>query len=99
MHTVVALHAADAGVAHRANPRAGPQTEIAQQPVEFGRRHLLMHGQVIELAVNMGKHRLLQSRRLRHKKPRRDTEEWVYLPTGTCDKIVGASLYVPAKKK
>lgn len=26
-----------------------------------------------------------------------DKEEWVYLPTGTCDKIVGASVY-QAKK-
>ena len=26
-------------------------------------------------------------------------EEWLYLPTGTCEKIVGASLYVPDKKK
>ncbi len=26
-------------------------------------------------------------------------EEWLYVPTGTCDKIVGASLYVPDKTK
>ena len=26
-------------------------------------------------------------------------EEWLYVPTGTCDKIVGASVYVPDKKK
>lgn len=24
-----------------------------------------------------------------------DKEEWVYLPKGTCDKIVGAKLYTP----
>jgi uncharacterized membrane protein len=28
-----------------------------------------------------------------------DKEEWVYVPTGTCDKIVGASVYKPAAKK
>jgi uncharacterized membrane protein len=26
-------------------------------------------------------------------------EEWLYVPTGTCEKIVGASVYVPDKKK
>ncbi|HSW53274.1 MAG TPA: DUF2282 domain-containing protein [Sulfuricaulis sp.] len=26
-----------------------------------------------------------------------DKEEWVYVPTGTCDKIVGAKLYQPKK--
>jgi uncharacterized membrane protein len=25
-------------------------------------------------------------------------EEWLYVPVGTCDKIVGAKLYKPAKK-
>ena len=27
-----------------------------------------------------------------------DTDEWIYVPTGTCDKIVGATLVKPAKK-
>ncbi len=27
-----------------------------------------------------------------------DKEEWVYVPNGTCDKLVGASVYKPAKK-
>jgi uncharacterized membrane protein len=27
-----------------------------------------------------------------------DKEEWVYVPNGTCDKLVGASLYKPVKK-
>jgi uncharacterized membrane protein len=25
-------------------------------------------------------------------------EEWVYVPTGTCEKIVGATVFIPAKK-
>ena len=28
-----------------------------------------------------------------------DAEEWVYVPAGTCDKIVGAKLKEPAPKK
>jgi len=28
-----------------------------------------------------------------------DKEEWVYVPNGTCDKLVGASVYTPAAKK
>ncbi len=27
-----------------------------------------------------------------------DTEEWIYVPTGTCDKIVGSTLVKSAKK-
>lgn len=27
-----------------------------------------------------------------------DKEEWVYVPNGTCDKLVGAKVYTPAKK-
>lgn len=27
-----------------------------------------------------------------------DKEEWLYLPRGSCDKIVGAKDYIPAKK-
>lgn len=27
-----------------------------------------------------------------------DKEEWLYLPKGSCDKIVGAKVYIPAKK-
>ena len=27
-----------------------------------------------------------------------DKEEWLYLPNGTCDKIAGAKVYIPAKK-
>ena len=27
-----------------------------------------------------------------------DKEEWLYVPNGTCDKIVGAKLFTPAKK-
>jgi uncharacterized membrane protein len=27
-----------------------------------------------------------------------DKEEWVYVPNGTCDKLVGAKLYVAKKK-
>lgn len=28
-----------------------------------------------------------------------DKEEWLYVPEGTCKKIVGASVYKPADKK
>ena len=28
-----------------------------------------------------------------------DKEEWLYVPNGTCDKIVGAKAYNPPKKK
>lgn len=28
-----------------------------------------------------------------------DKEEWAYVPNGTCDKLVGATLYKPAAKK
>lgn len=28
-----------------------------------------------------------------------DKEEWVYVPNGTCDKLVGTSLYKAAAKK
>lgn len=28
-----------------------------------------------------------------------DKEEWVYVPNGTCDKLVGAKVYKPAAKK
>lgn len=28
-----------------------------------------------------------------------DKEEWLYVPEGTCNKIVGASVYKPAAKK
>ena len=27
-----------------------------------------------------------------------DKQEWLYLPKGSCDKIVGARVYIPAKK-
>lgn len=27
-----------------------------------------------------------------------DKEEWVYVPNGTCDKLVGAKVFTPAKK-
>ncbi|OGI40260.1 MAG: signal peptidase [Candidatus Muproteobacteria bacterium RBG_16_62_13] len=27
-----------------------------------------------------------------------DQEEWVYVPNGTCDKLVGAKLYIAKKK-
>lgn len=33
-----------------------------------------------------------------HAKADGDKEEWVYVPEGTCKKIAGASVYVPADK-